>query len=131
MTFIKKTFLIAISAVTLTSSFAYATTDSKTESENIDVTPDNKGTSPEELAAIYVLSEICPSYGLKNDENYQTGYANLVKDYMPDESNPVNALNEKAQQKDFLKYIKEARKDAKKAGDTQNQDICKEITTIK
>lgn len=37
------------------------TAEKKTENENVvEVTP-SKGTTPEELAAIQVLSEICPS----------------------------------------------------------------------
>ena len=117
-------------AVLATACFSSPILHAAPQSENIDVTPDNKGTTPEELAAIYVLSEVCPSYGMANDD-YQAGYAKLVKEYLPEESNPVDALNQRAKQKSFKKYLVEARQDAKKAGDAQNKDICKEITTIK
>ena len=46
------------------------TAEKKTENENVvEVTP-SKGTTPEELAAIQVLSEICPSLIGKKDKTF-------------------------------------------------------------
>lgn len=118
----KKILFTILSTAMLSSAVVHA----ESTAENIDVTPTDQGTTPEELAAIYVLSEVCPS-----DDAFKTGYANLVKQYMPNTQDAVEALNQRAKQKDFKKYLTEARQDAKKAGDAQNQDICKEVTTIK
>lgn len=126
--FIKHLAFAFFSTTLLTSTALYAQTN---DAENIDVTPDDRGTTPEELAAIYVLSEICPSYGLASNQDYKTGYEKLVNQYLPNEKNAVESLNNRAKQKSFKKYLIEARNDAKKAGDSQNQDICKEIATIK
>lgn len=68
------------------------TAEKKTENENVvEVTP-SKGTTPEELAAIQVLSEICPSLIGKKDAEFAQGYERLVKDYLPNEADPVAAL---------------------------------------
>ena len=100
-----------------------------TDSENIEVTPDHTSVTSEELAAIYVLSKLCKSYGFK-DQQYKDGYAALVKENLPDEHDPVSALEHRAKQKEFKKYITEAEQDAKKAGDAQNKEICQEISTL-
>ena len=110
-------------------SLAYAETPAE-KSENIDVSPDHNSTTPQELAAIYVLSELCSSYGFDKEPGFKEGYATLVQENMPDEKDPVNALAQRAQQKDFQAYIREAQSDAKKAGEQQNKDICNEIVTL-
>ncbi|WEV48049.1 MULTISPECIES: MCR_0457 family protein [Acinetobacter] len=119
--------LIATTASTLTLAKEKKSNDDAT---NIDVTPNQGGVTQEELAAIYVLSEICPGYGFKKDEAYQSGYAELVKENMPGIQDPVRALQIRAKQKDFKPFLTQARADAKKAGDNQNKEICKEITTL-
>ncbi len=66
--FMKKSLVQSLSVVLLMTmaTVGYAadkkkTAEKKTENENVvEVTP-SKGTTPEELAAIQVLSEICPS----------------------------------------------------------------------
>lgn len=107
-------------------SVAYA----EAPTENIEVTPEHNETTPEELAAIYVLSELCTGYGYDKEPGFKEGYAALVKENMPDEKDPVTALEQRAKQKDFQKYIIEAQSDAKKAGEQQNKDICSEILTL-
>lgn len=95
------------------------------DSENIDVTPEQHIT-PEELAAIYVLSEICPALTGENS-HFQQGYATLVKDYMPNEKDPVSALKQLSQAQSFEKVLKEAQQDAKDAGDAENKEICQDV----
>ncbi len=95
--------------------------------ENINVTPTQKVTK-EELAAIFVLSEICPSV-VKDKSQFNQGYNKLVTEYMPGQSNPVERLNQMAKQKDFRNILAEAQADAKKAGKQKNQVICDELTT--
>lgn len=120
-------FMIAVlSCSSLGISLAYA----EAPAENIEVTPEHNETTPEELAAIYVLSQLCTSYGYDKEVGFKEGFATLAKENLPDEKDPVQALKQRAQQKDFQKYIIEAQNDAKKAGEQQNKDICSEISTL-
>ncbi|RZF55935.1 hypothetical protein EXE30_03780 [Acinetobacter halotolerans] len=118
--------LIASSALT---PVAYAA-NAKQESENIEVTPMTQTTTQEELAAIYVLSEICPSL-IDEDKKFTQGYDRLVKEYLPKESKAVDVLNKRAKAKDFQKFLVEARKDAKAASDEKNRQICEDVRNYK
>ncbi|MEV4850294.1 MULTISPECIES: MCR_0457 family protein [Acinetobacter] len=111
----------AISAATLLGTSAFAA------DENINVTPTQQVTK-QELAAIYVLSEICPSM-VKDKSQFNQGYTKLVTEYMPGQRNPVESLNQMAKQNDFRNILAEAQSDAKKAGKQKNQVICNELTT--
>lgn len=111
----------AISAATLLGTSAFAA------DENINVTPTQQVTK-QELAAIYVLSEICPSM-VKDNSQFNQGYTKLVTEYMPGQRNPVESLNQMAKQNDFRNILAEAQSDAKKAGKKKNQVICNELTT--
>ena len=95
--------------------------------ENIDVTQQN--VSNEELAAIFVLSEVCPTLSQAGDK-FDHGYAKLVKEYLPNEKKPVIALNSIAQQDNFKAALDEARNDAKKAGDADNIQICQDVSNF-
>ena len=97
------------------------------QNENIEVTPTQKITQ-QELAAIYVLSEVCPSLVKENDQ-FKKGYAKLAQEYLPQEQDPVNALQKLSKQKNFKSILAEAKSDAKKAGDVKNKEICQELTT--
>ena len=97
------------------------------QDENIEVTPTQTITQ-QELAAIYVLSEVCPSLITENDQ-FKKGYAKLAQEYLPEEQDPVNALKKLSQQKSFKNILAEAKSDAKKAGDVKNKQICQELTT--
>lgn len=111
----------AISAATLLGTSAFAA------DENINVTPTQQVTK-QELAAIYVLSEICPSM-VKDKSQFNQGYTKLVTEYMPGQRNPVESLNQMAKQNDFRNILAEAQSDAKKASKKKNQVICNELTT--
>ncbi|MCE6001915.1 hypothetical protein KWF86_15560 [Acinetobacter pittii] len=132
--FMKKSLVQSLSLVLLmsmaTAGFAAdkkKTTEKKTENENVvEVTP-QQGTTPEELAAIQVLSEICPSLIGKKDADFAQGYERLVKDYLPNEIDAVSALEKRSKDKAFKKYLKEARSDAKAAGDEQNTLVCQDV----
>jgi len=91
------------------------------QDENIEVTPTQKITQ-QELAAIYVLSEVCPSLVKENDQ-FKKGYAKLAQEYLPQEQDPVNALQKLSKQKNFKSILAEAKSDAKKAGDVKNKEI--------
>ena len=93
--------------------------------ENIEVTQQN--VTNEELAAIFVLSEVCPSID-KAGTQFEQGYAKLVKDYLPNEKSPINALQKIAKQDNFKSALEEARSDAKKAGDADNAEICQDVS---
>lgn len=105
----------AISAATLLGTSAFAA------DENINVTPTQQVTK-QELAAIYVLSEICPSM-VKDKSQFNQGYTKLVTEYMPGQRNPVESLNQMAKQNDFRNILAEAQSDAKKAGKKKSGDL--------
>ncbi|NHB57754.1 MCR_0457 family protein [Acinetobacter shaoyimingii] len=116
--------------LTLTSSMMLSTwgfakdNTEKDKAENIDVT--QQQVTKEELAAIYVLSEICPKL-IKVDDEFKTGYTHLLKDYLPNEKSPQTTLNSLAKQKDFKAALKQARDDAKHATEKENQQICEDV----
>ncbi|NNH35644.1 hypothetical protein HLH12_08815 [Acinetobacter sp. NIPH 2377] len=97
------------------------------QEENINVTPTQKITQ-QELAAIYVLSEVCPSL-VKDDAQFERGYSKLAQEYLPQEKDAVSALSKLSKEKKFKSILAEARTDAKKAGDAKNKEICQELTT--
>ena len=96
----------------------------KIQEENIDVT--NLQVTKDELAAIYVLSEVCPSL-IKTDKQYETGYARLVKDYLPQEKSPETALKSLVKQSSYKQALDQARLDAKTAGDKGNTEVCQDV----
>src|SRR5690606_4887979 len=108
----------------MTVSITHAATQ---QEENINVTPTQKITQ-QELAAIYVLSEVCPSL-VKDDAQFEKGYSKLAQEYLPQEKDAVSALSKLSKEKKFKSILAEARTDAKKAGDAKNQEICQELTT--
>lgn len=107
-----------------TNTFAAEEKTANSSNENIEVTQLN--VTPEELAAIYVLSEICPSL-LKNQTGFEAGYTNLLKDYLPQEKKPVDYLSNLSHQPQFKAVLKQARDDAKRAGDQANLEICQDV----
>ena len=99
----------------------------KQPDENIEVTPIQKVTQ-QELAAIYVLSEVCPSL-VKDEAQFSRGYSKLAQEYLPQEKDAVSTLSKLSKEKKFKSILAEARTDAKKAGDSKNKEICQELTT--
>ena len=91
--------------------------------ENIEVT--QQKVTKDELAAIYVFSESCPS--LVEDSAFKAGYAKLLKDYLPNENSPQATLNNLIKQSDYKQALTQARLDAKNAGDKANIEVCEEI----
>ena len=98
----KKSIALRISSALLVVSSALLpvvhAADAKDMSENIEVTP-QEGITQEELAAIRVLHEICPKLVAQDKAAFESGYSRLVKDYMPNESNPDEALEKLSKQK--------------------------------
>ncbi len=74
------------------------------QEENIEVTPLQQVTQ-QELAAIYVLSEVCPSL-VKEQNQFHQGYAKLAQEYMPKEKDAVAALSKLSKQKSFQRNVK-------------------------
>ncbi len=98
------------------------------QNENIEVRSQTEPTTKEELATIYVLSEICPKIVGKNDTKaFEQGYARLAKDYWPNKSDAVQGLNKLAQQDQFKSYLLQARSNAKNATVEDNRDVCKDV----
>ncbi|OTG83336.1 hypothetical protein B9T33_02710 [Acinetobacter sp. ANC 5054] len=120
--FVKSLCALTFSAFTLGAMSVHAA------DEKIEVTP-TPSVTKQELAAIYVLSEVCPKLVSDNDKpKFDAGYAKLAKEYLPSEKNPVNALQQLSKQKSFKEALNEAKSDAKKAGNKKNGEICKELT---
>ncbi|SPL69908.1 MCR_0457 family protein [Acinetobacter stercoris] len=102
----------------------FAATKKSAEEENIDVT--QQQVTKEELAAIFVLSEVCPKIQGKNTK-FTDGYKRLAKDYLPNEKNPVAALQSLSKQASFQEALKQARQDAKNAGEENNKQVCQDV----
>ena len=116
-----------ILAVCGSSLIAIGSAHAANKDENIEVTPLQQVTQ-QELAAIYVLSEVCPS--LVSDQNqFENGYNTLAKEYLPQQKNPTEYLKNLSKEKKFKPILAEAQADAKKAGKAKNQEICKELST--
>lgn len=127
---ISKMSLSLATALFMTLSVAHAApAKNKADIENIDVTPQQQVTQ-EELAAIYVLSEVCPSL-VSKDQGFDQGYARLAQAYMPNEKDPVTALQKRGKARSFKKFVKEARQDAQNAGKTKNLQVCKDVASYR
>ena len=118
---VKAISILSFSVFTLMTHSVYAA------DEKIEVTPTPQVTQ-QELAAIYVLSDICPSL-VSDQAKFAQGYAKLTKEYLPNEKNPVTALEKLGQQKSFRPILNEAQSDAQKAGNEKNKEICQELST--
>lgn len=116
-----------ILAVCGSSLIAISSAHAANKDENIEVTPLQQVTQ-QELAAIYVLSEVCPSLVLDQSQ-FENGYNSLAKEYLPQQKNPTEYLKNLSKEKKFKPILAEAQADAKKAGKAKNQEICKELST--
>ena len=118
-----------LSTFALTASISiisHAADNSENIEQNIDISAPS--VSQEELAAIQVLHEICPALINKSEEDaFNQGFNRLITDYMPNEKQPVQALEQLSKSKDFQKFLSEARSDAEKAGDEQNRAVCADV----
>ena len=95
--------------------------------QNIDVSPEQAVISKQELAAIYVLSEICPKY-IKDQVKLDAGYKKLAAEYLPNEKNPVDSLKKMSQEASFKSILAEAQLDARQAGEKKNKAICTDLS---
>ena len=116
-----------ILAVCGSSLIAIGSAHAANKDENIEVTPLQQVTQ-QELAAIYVLSEVCPSL-VSDQSQFENGYNALAKEYLPQQKNPTEYLKSLSKEKKFKPILAEAQADAKKAGKAKNQEICKELST--
>lgn len=116
-----------ILAICGSSLIAIGSAHAANKDENIEVTPLQQVTQ-QELAAIYVLSEVCPSL-VSDQSQFENGYNTLAKEYLPQQKNPTEYLKSLSKEKKFKPILAEAQADAKKAGKAKNQEICKELST--
>ena len=121
-TALKTTSLALLTALTFSLTHAEESKD-----ENIEVTP-NQTVTQQELAAIFVLSEICPKL-VDNKDGFEQGYAKLAQEHLPEEKDAVSALMKLSKSKSFKPILAEAKSDANNAGDDKNKEICQELTT--
>ncbi|WP_338558849.1 MCR_0457 family protein [Acinetobacter sp. KS-LM10] len=106
------------------SSTAFAEQNKADIKENIEVTQQN--VTKDELAAIYVLSEVCPPL-VPQDDKFKAGYNSLLKDYLPNEKSPDAALKSLVKQSAFKTALEQARLDAKTAGEQGNKKVCNDV----
>lgn len=98
--------------------------DSKVEFKN------NLPVTQEEIAAVNVLSEICPKILGKNP-NFDAGYRRLLADLLPDFQDPVTALKALQDDQEYQQKLVDARNDAKKASVEDNREICLDVVQYK
>lgn len=113
-----------LSASIAFSATAFAEKKPEASAENIDVTQTT--ITKDELAAIYVLSEICPSL-IQTDDKFDAGYSKLLKDYLPQEKSPQTAIKTTVEQASFKEALAQARADVKSAGDKVNTQVCNDV----
>lgn len=119
--------MVRYSALCLTAVFAVSSPVAIAQDTNHEVTPTQYVTE-EELAALFVLSEICPNL-VDNPSAFEQGYQNFVQSYLPELKQPLVALKHFAQQTQSAPILLEAQQDAKQAGTVKNREICQELTT--
>lgn len=79
--------------------------------------------SMHEVAAIQVLSEICPQIIGKN-RNFDSGYHLLLSDFLPGFKDPELALQALNENEDYLKALKTEREEAAKSTRENNREVC-------
>ena len=115
--------ILSTSFITMPTAFA-ADKNTDAQDENIEVT--QHSVTNEELAAIYVLSDICPKL-VKDDEAFEAGYARLLKEFLPESTDPTTDIKKLVKEKSFKSVLKEAQSDAKKAGKEANIGVCEDV----
>ncbi len=116
--------LLALTGLVRTSYAAEATPAAETKVE----IKANLPTTMEEIAAVDVLSEICPKLLQgKSTAAFQTGYQHLLASLLPGVSAPAAAVKTLHDDKEYLKILDEARSDASKAGVKDNKEVCLDV----
>ncbi|MDM1757296.1 MULTISPECIES: hypothetical protein [Acinetobacter] len=115
--------ILSTSFMAMPTAFA-ANKNADAQDENIEVT--QHSVTNEELAAIYVLSDICPKL-VKDNDAFEAGYARLLKDFLPESADPAAEIKKLAKEKSFKSVLKEAQSDAKKAGKEANTGVCEDV----
>lgn len=121
---VKLVSLSILSASLAFTSTAFAEKKTEASAENIDVT--QKNITKDELAAIYVLSEICPKL-IQTDDKFDAGYDRLLKDYLPDEKSPLSFIKKTVQQTSYKDALAQAYADVKSSGDKVNTQVCNDV----
>lgn len=126
--FFKKSCSVAalVSSLFATSIYAVDAVNPVTVQDNIKVSDESTSTTQEELATIYVLSEICPNI-IGNSKAFEQGYARLAKDYWPLKGDAVKGLKQRAQQQGFEKYLTQARQNANNMTAQNNREVCEDV----
>ena len=124
---IVKTALCLSSAMLITATWANSNTQTETKA-NIEVNLAQNVTD-QELAAIYVLSEICPTLlQTEETEKFQSGYQRFSQEYLENQD-AVAYLKHISQQSNFQPALTEAKADAQTAGQGKNSEICRELVS--
>ena len=111
--------LTAISLSTLMAMPVFA------QDENVEISPET-GTTREEIAAMHVLSEICPQI-IGQNKNFDAGYIRVLNDLLPGISDPVAAVKAYSKDPEFQPAIQQAREDAARATSEDNRQVCLDV----
>jgi hypothetical protein len=136
-----------LSLIMVTSSYAASYADnnvtSKAMSKSVHTSSSNKtqvevesdqgqGSSPEEIATVDVLKEICPEIiGTNNNKNFSKGYNILIKHMLPSIKDPVAAVQAMHTDPDYMKIYDNARVSALKEKVEDNREVCLEVLHYK
>ena len=84
----------------------------------------------EELAAIYMISEFCPSLLEEQQQSaFEESFAKLVAEYLPKQPQALGYLKLLSSQQTFQPYLNQAKSDVAQAGDEKNRAICQDLVT--
>ena len=106
---------------TVTKPTSAKTSKTAAKPDGIEVSPTQQS-SMQEVAAIQVLSEICPQIIGKN-KNFDTGYHLLLSDFLPGFKDPELALQALNENDDYQTALKQARDDAAHATRENNREV--------
>lgn len=102
--------------------FSYAKASVEQNPDAVEVSSE-QGSSREEVAAIQVLSEICPNI-IGASKNFSRGYQVLLNEYLPGFNDPELALKALNETQEYQKALQQARDDASKATREYNREVC-------
>lgn len=116
-----KALCFLLSLILFTIPVLHANSNLSTEEQNTIV--------KEELAAVQVMQEICPTYIGKNakfDQNMQI----LISEYLKDYSDKSISLEKLASDSEYNILVEEARNALEDSSNEENKFACEEVLTI-
>lgn len=89
---------------------------------------DSTTTSMEEVAAVDVLSEICPKIlGEQMNRPFSAGYRKLLADMLPSISDPALGVQTLHDNPEYMQLLQGARDDAANVTIDENRQVCLDV----